>query len=434
MLTTGSWASAAAGVTPTGETTTVDVEARDMRFWPSTIPVPAGNRLVLEVANTDDEDVHDLVLDDGSTTGRLSPGDTARLDIGVVGRDLEGWCSILGHRQMGMVLEVHVTGTPPPASDAEGHGDHPHGPAATDDSTAGTDDAAGHDHGSLEGGGSAADALDFMATPSASFRARDAVLPPLERGQVHRHTFVVREVVREVAPGVTQRLWTYNGTMPGPILHSRVGDEFVITLVNRGTVGHSIDFHAGSLAPQRPMRTIAPGESLVYRFRATRAGVWMYHCATMPMSAHIANGLFGAVVIEPRGLPTVDRSYLIVQSELYLDAVAFNGYVNQYDHRPLPARVGERVRVWVVDAGPNRPSALHVVGGQFDTVYAEGNYLLGSQRRDDHHDGGSQALALQPSQGGFVELTFPEPGDYPFITHVMIDSERGAHGLFQVTR
>jgi len=150
-------------------------------------------------------------------------------------------------------------------------------------------------------------------------------------------------------------------------------------------------------------------------------------------------------------LPPVDRSYLLMQSELYLgeqggpvdttklaeerpDAVVFNGYVNQYDHRPLPARVGERVRVWVLDAGPNRPSAFHVVGGQFDTVYAEGGYLLGGHGRDDDHDGGAQALALQPSQGGFVELTFPEPGDYPFITHVMSDAERGAHGLFQVTR
>jgi nitrite reductase (NO-forming) len=192
------------------------------------------------------------------------------------------------------------------------------------------------------------------------------------------------------------------------------------------------------------MRTIAPGESLVVRFHATRAGIWMYHCSTMPMSAHIANGMFGAVVIEPRGLPPVDRSYVLVQSELYLgspdsgailqkiqdedpDAVVFNGYANQYDARPLPARAGERVRVWVLDAGPNRFTAFHVVGAQFDTVWSEGAYLLrpGS--------GGSQALALAPSQGGFVELDFPEPGRYPFVTHVMVDAERGAHGSFLVT-
>ena len=110
------------------------------------------------------------------------------------------------------------------------------------------------------------------------------------------------------------------------------------------------------------------------------------------------------------------------------DAVVFNGYVNQYDARPLAARVGERVRIWVLDAGPNRPTAFHVVGGQFDTVWSEGSYLL----RRGHH-GGSQALALAPSQGGFVELTFPEPGRYPFLSHVMVDAERGAHGAFLVT-
>ena len=109
------------------------------------------------------------------------------------------------------------------------------------------------------------------------------------------------------------------------------------------------------------------------------------------------------------------------------DLVVVNGVANQYDHAPLTVRVGKRVRVWVLDVGPNRPTSFHVVGGQFDTTYAEGAYLL---RRGD---GGAQSLGLQPAQGGFVELTFPEPGDYPFVSHLMIDAERGAHGLFRVT-
>ena len=426
---------AAAGVAATGETTTVRVEARDMRFTPSTIAVPAGNRLVIELANADDEDVHDLVLDSGANSGRLAPGETARVDVGVVGRDLEGWCSVLGHRQMGMVLHVDVAGSSATkAVGTSGHEGHQHGPS---------------DHEPAEAGGHAAtDSLDLMTEPSPGWAPRDAELPPSTASRVHRRTLVVRDVVREVAPGVRQWLWTYGGTAPGPVLHGRVGDRFEITLVNRGSVGHSIDFHAGALAPQRPMRTIAPGESLTYRFRATRAGIWMYHCSTMPMSAHIANGLFGAVVIEPRDLPRVDRSYVLVQSELYLgdqggeadaeklaaedpDLVVFNGYANQYDHAPLPARVGERVRVWVLDAGPNRPSSFHVVGGQFDTTYAEGAYLL---RRGSRDSGGAQSLGLQAAQGGFVELTFPEPGDYPFVSHLMVDAERGAHGLFRVIR
>ncbi len=442
--------SAAAGVAASGQTTTVDVDAADMRFSPSTIEVPAGNRLVIKVHNTDAKEVHDLVLDTGADSGRLAPGDSGVVDAGVIGRDVDGWCSVIGHRQMGMVLTIEVIGdaSSPDAeqgdSGVEGSASHDMGDM--DAHQMGSDDAGSGDTGSTEAGEAAASLLDFMADPGPDFTARDATLPPVPDGRVHRRTFTVRDVVREVAPGVTQRQWTYDGTAPGPILHGRLGDRFVIRLVNDGSVSHSIDFHAGSLAPDRPMRTIAPGESLVYRFRADRAGIWMYHCSTMPMSAHIANGLYGAVVIDPPGLARVDKSYVLVQSELYLgeqgglvdpdkvaaeqpDAVVFNGYTNQYDHRPLTARVGERVRVWVLDAGPNRPSSFHVVGGQFDAVYAEGAYLL---RRGS--PGGAQTLGLQPAQGGFVELTFPEPGHYPFVSHIMVDAERGAHGLFEVTR
>ena len=411
--------SAAGDVAPTGKTTEVAVEAKDMRFTPARIEVPAGNRLVISLTNTDSTDVHDLVLESGDDSGRLAPGKSARIDVGVVGRNIAGWCSVVGHRQMGMVLDIVVSGGNP-------------APTLNNHATHGT-----------QSGPDAADDLDFMAKPADDFTAHNAVLPPLSDEKIQRRTFTVQEVEREVSPGVTQKLWTFNGTAPGPTLHGRIGDVFEITLVNDGSSGHSIDFHAGALAPDRPMRTIAPGESLVYRFTATRAGVWMYHCSTMPMSAHIANGLFGAVVIEPPDLPAVDRSYVLLQSELYLgaqggsvnvdkvqaekpDAVVFNGYANQYDYRPLPARVGDRVRVWVLDAGPNRATSFHVIGGQFDTVYAEGAYLLRQGK------GGSQSLALSAAQGGFVELSFPEAGHYPFISHVMVDAERGAHGTFEV--
>ena len=117
------------------------------------------------------------------------------------------------------------------------------------------------------------------------------------------------------------------------------------------------------------------------------------------------------------------------------DFVTFNGIANQYDQFPLAAEVGERVRIWAVVTGPNVPSSLHVVGGQFDTVYAEGGYHL--QRGTDgfgHTGGGSQALALQPAQGGFVELTFPEAGHYPVVSHIMSDAESGAHGIVRVTK
>jgi nitrite reductase (NO-forming) len=284
----------------------------------------------------------------------------------------------------------------------------------------------------------------------AGFTAYDPVLPPLPAERLHRVMLTVEELEQQVAPGVWQRRWTYNGTSPGPTLHGRVGDVFEVTLVNHGTMGHSIDFHAGSRAPDEVMRTVPPGGRLTYRFTATRAGIWMYHCSTMPMSAHIAAGLFGAVVIEPPDLPAVDRSFLLVQSELYLgaatargsagevdatkaqadtpDGVVFNGTAFQYDEAQLRARVGERVRFWVLDAGPNRASSFHVVGAQFDAVWAEGAWLL----RRDRSNGGSQTLALGAAQGGFVETTFPEAGHYPFVSHVMADAERGAHGIVLV--
>lgn len=432
-------AAASAGVTGSGRTTTVHVEARGMRFHPAVVEVPAGNRLVVEVVNRD-TDVHDLALETGQHSGRLSPGQAGRLEVPVVGRGLDGWCTIVGHRQMGMVFAVKVTGTAAVA----GHHSGMASPGATQ-SPQSTQSTPGIP--AAQGPGAP---LDFMAHPPAGFSARDAVLPAAQRpGTTHRLTLSAQEVVREVAVGVRQRLWTFNGTAPGPVVRGHVGDRFEVTLRNDAGMGHSVDFHAGSLAPDQPMRTLAPGQSETFSFTATRAGIWMYHCSSMPMSLHIANGMFGAVVIDPPGLPRVDREYVLVQSELYLgaqgstadpakvgserpDAVVFNGFANQYDHDQLSARAGERVRIWVLDAGPNRPSSFHVVGGQFSTVFSEGAYLLRPGAAGTV--GGAQALALQPGQGGFVELTLPEPGHYPFVSHVMVDAERGAHGILRVSR
>jgi len=418
-------------VVVTGQVTTVNVTASHMRFVPESVDVPAGNRLIVVLTNKD-ADVHDLAMESGQSTSRITRGRTVRLDVGVVGRSLKGWCTIVGHRQMGMVFAVNVIGGK--------------GSAAAGTSSTSTMSHTGATAPALDTKTSAADHLDFQARPGPGFTVRDATIPPLGAERLHRVTMTVGEVEREVAVGVRQKLWTFNGTAPGPTLHGRVGDVFEVTLVNDGTIGHSIDFHAGELAPDGPMRTIGPGESLVYRFTATHSGIWMYHCGSMPMSAHIANGMFGTVIIDPPGLAKVDREYVLAQSELYLgpqggpvdaakagaekpDAVVFNGFAKQYDFAPLPARVGERVRVWVLAAGPNRGTSFHIVGGQFDTVFREGAWLL---RPGNALSGGSQALSLGAAQGGFVELSFPEAGHYPFVSHVMVDAERGAHGLFNV--
>ena len=436
---------ASAAVEPTGEVTEVEVEARDMRFFPDSVEVPAGNELVVHLTNTDTADVHDLVFANGVNSGRLSPGESTTIEAGVIDADLEGWCSIVGHRQMGMVFDVVAVG-----------GETGGGTAAADDTPARGSMHEQMHSGAAEvpGANGAAGDLDFTAAWPEDFDGYDPVVEPAPDADVHTYTFEVTEDPIEVAPGVKQTRWTFNGDSTGPTLRGKIGDTFEITLVNNGTMGHSIDFHASELAPDVPMRTIAPGESLVYTFTAKRAGIWMYHCGTAPMAAHIAAGMAGAVIIDPPDLDDVDREYVITQSELYLgdqsedvnadktavedvDAVMFNGYVNQYVDRPIEAKVGERVRFWVLDIGPNRALSFHIVGGQFTTVYKEGTYLLrngrGPMDPEDYDAGGSQALDLLAAQGGFVELDFLEAGHYPMLNHVMTDAERGAMGIVEVT-
>jgi nitrite reductase (NO-forming) len=173
----------------------------------------------------------------------------------------------------------------------------------------------------------------------------------------------------------------------------------------------------------------------------------MYHCGTAPVLHHIGNGMYGAVIIDPPDLAPVDKEYAFVQSEIYagtstdvasLDdmlaekwgAVVFNGYANQYSVQPITtAKAGERVRIWLLDAGPSENSAFHIVGTQWDTVFKEGAYLL---RPGNAERGGSQTLDLQPSQGGFVELTFPADGTYAMVTHKFASASKGALGIWHV--
>lgn len=434
-----------ATATGTGQTTTISVEATsDMRFTPDIVEMPLGNRLVIEVTNTDTKNAHDLTFENGTSTGRIDPGATKTVDVGIITGSLEGWCSVVGHRAMGMVFQVTTTGTL--------EGGHQHGQG-----TSGTTDA----------GASALLAptdVDLQGAVSEGFEARSAVLEPapageLENGQtVHRQTLDVNEMQRELAPGVTLNAWTFGDSYMGPTLRGQVGDIFEITLVNNGSIGHSVDFHAGTVSPDEVMRTIAPGESLVYRFEAVSSGIWLYHCSTAPMSVHMAAGMFGAVIIDPPALPAVDREYLLVQNDVYLTEVGeadgggvltdispegiaagtptltlFNGHATQYVREPLPARTGEQVRIWVLAAGPSRGISFHVVGSQFTTVYKEGGYLLqGGTDAFGNTGGASQALDLAPAQGGFVEMTFSEPGTYTFVNHDFAMTERGARGLIEV--
>ncbi|MCI1212285.1 multicopper oxidase domain-containing protein [Bifidobacterium tibiigranuli] len=453
--------SAATQVTPTGKTVRATIRAKDMTYVPNVIQVHVGDRLRVVFVN-DDTQSHDLVFSNGASAPTLAPGARHNLDVGIVAGDMQGWCSLAGHREMGMSLSVKAAGS----SAADG--------ANGTENNAGTN-AVGNNSGSN------ATAADDPTPGAAALKQQakagqpyPAELPALESGTVHNVTLTVTEHTQQLASGVTRRIWTYNGSTPGPVLHGRVGDTFNVTLVNKGSMGHSIDFHAGTVAPDQPMRTIAPGQSLRYSFTAARAGVWMYHCSTAPMSNHIANGMFGAVVIEPKNLPPVDHSYVLIQSELYLgakgkpadatkianrtpDLMAFNGRPFQYDVHPLQASAGQRIRIWVLNAGPNESWAFHVVGTQFDTVWTEGAYSIrngfdgssgvgtgsgtGSNSGEsstpsapnESGTSGAQELPLLPAQGGFVEFTPTEPGHYSIVNHEMSLAEKGAHGTLDVS-
>jgi len=430
--------SPAAAVVATGHTTEVTVTIEDMAFSPSSIDLPAGDDLRVTVVNHGDQR-HDLVFANGTGTGTIAPGSQATVDVGVVGTDLDGWCSLPGHRQMGMTLQVVAAGAAPSAPEAAMEHDDARG--------------SGGAMADTTGPATIVPTMNQLEQAAQGATPYPAALPRLDDATEHDYTFTVTENVQDVAAGLTRAVWTYNGTSPGPILHGRVGDTFHITLVNHGSMGHSIDFHAGELAPDGPMRTIEPGQELEYTFTAERAGIWMYHCSTMPMSQHIANGMFGAVVIEPAELAVVDRQYVLIQSEEYLgadgtpadpvkvatgipDLVAFNGRAFQYDAHPLTARVGDRVRIWVLDVGPNASWSFHVVGTQFDTVWTEGAYTVRHGAAGDGHTSGTtgaQVLPLLAAQGGFVEFVPTEAGHYAIVNHQMSLAEKGAHGVLAVT-
>lgn len=430
----GSVTGSGGAVTPTGTVVRARLTVEGMRFIPDTVAVAPGDHLLITLDNTADQ-VHDLVLDTGATTGRVAAGATGELDAGIVAGPIEGWCSIAGHRAQGMVMHV-TTAVSPDATGAAGSG-HQH--------------AATRGEAADQGAATSSDqvAVDYQAPLPEGFVPWDATLPPAPAETVHQVTFTVTEVEDAyVGAGVTQTRWTYNGTAPGPVLRGKVGDSFEVTLVNNGTMSHSIDFHAGIVSPDEVMRSINPGESLTYRFTAEHSGIWLYHCSTAPMSVHLASGMHGAVVIDPDGLAPVDREYLLIQSETYLgadgqtdavkvaaktpDLMCFNGVAFQYALAPLQAKPGERVRFWVLDAGPSLPSSFHVVGLQFDTVFHEGAYLLGGP---DHIGsswrGGAQALGLMPAQGGFVEAVVPAPGHYAVVTHAFADMEKGAKAVLE---
>jgi nitrite reductase (NO-forming) len=293
-----------------------------------------------------------------------------------------------------------------------------------------------------------------------------AELKPLDPSPVKEVRLDTTHKIIEIAPGVNFSAWTFGDQVPGPTVRARVGDRIKFSMTNRSDepvpgvqliaapMMHSMDFHAAMVSPQDKYRSIAPGQTIEFEFTLNYPGIFMYHCGTPMILEHIASGMYGAVVVEPRGgYPTkVDREYVVVQSEFYakldpskrriggaplyvLDAerlraaqpthTVFNGVHNGLVKKPLAAKPGERVRLHVLNVGPSKTSSFHVVGTIFDRVWFEGN--------PDNQFRGMQTVLLGSSNSAIVEFLIPEDGSYIMVDHHFANASQGAIGLISTS-
>jgi nitrite reductase (NO-forming) len=276
--------------------------------------------------------------------------------------------------------------------------------------------------------------------------AMDASLPPAPAGSIARVKLVLVDKTIEIAPGVKYSSWAFSGGAPAPFIHVRQGQKVELTLVNKGAIPHSVDFHAARIAPNVAFKDVPPGGSIRYSFVANDPGAYMFHCGTKPVLAHIANGMYGAIIVEPRDpLPPADKNYVLVASEWYLsspgyptpagldmakaqrqepDWVTWNGYAGQYVTHPLTSDPGETIRFWVVDAGPSFDTAFHVVGTILNRAWVNAD-MTQFQRN-------VQTALVPAGGGGIFDVKIEEPGLYPFVNHSFASVDLGQVGLLNV--
>ena len=308
--------------------------------------------------------------------------------------------------------------------------------------------AATVDHSATEPAG-APTAADAKGVDFEKFEKVDPTLPPVPAGAVKKFKVDVYQHVTQVSKDLAPtEVWSYavNGTyhrgtgVSEPMVVNE-GDTVDFTIVN-GTdasmkvdLPHSLDFHSAEVNPGEKYADLAPGEKMNYRFKAKHPGVFMYHCATQPILMHTGAGMVGMMVVKPKNLAPVDKELWITQQEYYIgepggdadmtkmaanapDVIAFNGYANQYKDNPIEVKVGEKVRMYVLNAGPSVWSAFHVIGTVFDTAHTDNGVMQDVQ-----------TINLAPSQGGWVEFTLDEEGGYPFVNHSFGNMVKGSLGV-----
>ncbi|KAI1702520.1 multicopper oxidase domain-containing protein [Ditylenchus destructor] len=280
------------------------------------------------------------------------------------------------------------------------------------------------------------------------------VPPPIKRDHPARvHVKMDTSAVwNPVTRQFKYKMWTFNGGVPGPFIRAREGDVLEIEFANKDEDGlaHNIDFHAVTgPGGGAPLLFAEQDETKHGYFRLLYPGLYLYHCAAAPIPQHIANGMYGLILVEPKGgLPPVDKEFYVMQSEFYTEPVAdnpktqveysyveglnenaqyvvFNGREGSLTDNPLMARVGEKVRLYFGNAGPNLCSSFHVIGTIFDKVYRDGGLISAPDR--------GLAMTLVPPGGTtVVEMDAIVPGTYTLVDHAIHRIDKGAVGFLKV--
>ena len=291
-------------------------------------------------------------------------------------------------------------------------------------------------------------------TVNAQLVAPPNVPDPLPRTASHVVVnLTAKETTREIAPGVKYALWTFNDSVPGPLIRVHEGDTVEIALTNDGssTVTHNIDLHAvNGPGGGAGATTVAPGETRSFSFEAKASGLFTYHCAAGVVSDHIANGMYGGILVEPaNGLAKVDRQYYIGESDMYTDLktgdpgsakldldklmaeqptyVVFNGNTKSLvGDNALQAKTGETVRIYFVQGGPNLTSSFHIIGEIFDKAWAWGSLESPPSK-------GVQTISVPPGGAAIVEFKVDVPGTYTIVDHALGRVLKGGAGQLKVT-
>jgi nitrite reductase (NO-forming) len=303
----------------------------------------------------------------------------------------------------------------------------------------------------------------FLVTPQppaqtlveADISQRSTEVPPpigKREPQTVRVDLVTVEMEGRLAEGTTFGYWTFNGKVPGPMLRVRVGDTVDVHLKNAdgSAMVHSVDFHAATGPGGGAASTQTnPGETKSFKFKALVPGLYVYHCATPMVAHHIANGMYGLILVEPEsGLPPVDREFYVMQGEIYTNApfgqhgsqdfdvekllaerpeyFVFNGSVGALSKlHPLQAKVGETIRIFFGVGGPNFTSSFHLIGEIFDKVYNLGGVLSEPLR-------GVQTVTVPAGGAVITEVKLDVPGNYTLVDHALSRAERGLVGILHV--